>query len=464
MKRAKYKWLLLTIPLFWVLTSETYSQVNKKLERTATHKLVEWENPVKEWKLYSGYKPDSVVIIGKTAKVYFPVSLSYQPFRESSRFLLIESLKKTLGRKFRKYDVEVYTNSFTADQLIPNFYRKHLGKDSSRISIRKNSYSQLITKLDDLKPGSGLYNRSIALWHSHGYYFDMSLDRWEWQRARLFGTVEDISVMGYVLPYLTPMLENSGATVFLPRERDIQINEVIVDNDRSSTNSEFVLQLTDSVVNIPEGFLLTDTIFPGVNPFKKGTSIRIKGDSAVYLPDIPVKGEYGVYISYPRRSDNSKAVKYTITHSGGKTSFLIDQTIGGETWIYLGKFLFNAGKNIHTGAVSVTATDMGYLALDAIKFGGGMGNVARRPSSGFISNQLSVRENTSPETQQAATDESMFNWQISGKPRYLEGARYFLQYAGMPDTLVYTPNNNKNDYNDDYQSPRFMGQLPFRHS
>ncbi len=69
----------------------------------------------------------------------------------------------------------------------------------------------------------------------------MPLDRWEWQRAKLFGTVEDLSVMAYVIPYLTPMLENSGATVFLPRERDIQLNEVIVDNDRSTGRSEFVL-------------------------------------------------------------------------------------------------------------------------------------------------------------------------------------------------------------------------------
>ena len=37
----------------------------------------------------------------------------------------------------------------------------------------------------------------------------------------------------FVLPYLVPMLENAGAYVMLPRERDTQINEVIVDNDSS---------------------------------------------------------------------------------------------------------------------------------------------------------------------------------------------------------------------------------------
>ena len=98
----------------------------------------------------------------------------------------------------------------------------------------KENRPVLVQKMNSLNPDKGLSGNSIALWHSHGYYFEMNLDRWEWQRARLFGTVEDISVMGYVLPYLTKMLENSGANVFLPRERDVQTREVIVDNDRST--------------------------------------------------------------------------------------------------------------------------------------------------------------------------------------------------------------------------------------
>ena len=32
-------------------------------------------------------------------------------------------------------------------------------------------------------------------------------------------------------PYIIPMLENAGAIVYTPRERDWQRNEVIVDND-----------------------------------------------------------------------------------------------------------------------------------------------------------------------------------------------------------------------------------------
>ena len=77
----------------------------------------------------------------------------------------------------------------------------------------------------------GLQIRHIALWHSHGLYYEQKLARWERQRARLFQTVEDLYTMSYVLPLLTPMLENAGAIVMLPRERDTQFNEVVVDND-----------------------------------------------------------------------------------------------------------------------------------------------------------------------------------------------------------------------------------------
>ena len=76
-----------------------------------------------------------------------------------------------------------------------------------------------------------IYNRHIALWQSHGWYYEPKLDRWEWQRARIFQTVEDLYTQSYVLPFLVPMLENAGANVLLPRERDCQTAEVIVDND-----------------------------------------------------------------------------------------------------------------------------------------------------------------------------------------------------------------------------------------
>jgi len=84
------------------------------------------------------------------------------------------------------------------------------------------------------------YAYSCGLWQSHGFYYEPKLTRWEWQRARIFQTVEDLYTQSYVLPFLVPMLENAGANVLMPRERDSQIAEVIVDNDGCLTRAPFI--------------------------------------------------------------------------------------------------------------------------------------------------------------------------------------------------------------------------------
>lgn len=433
-----------------------YSQNSIKLNRIITEKIRKWENPFPDWLSIAKPKPDSVLVTAASDSIYlyFSQGLSYYPIREESYQLMIQSLKKVLGRRFRKYHLEVITGSHTLSQLIPNLYRKEIPVDSSRFPVHQEKRPVLVRKINVPEPEKGLAGKSIALWHSHGYYFEMNLDRWEFQRARLFGTVEDISVMGYVQPYLLKMLENAGANVFLPRERDTQTHEVIVDNDRSTGSSEVVLHLNNTVRKLNEGFLLTDTIFPGYNPFMHGTSLQILNDSATYIPDIPEKGFYAVYISYPVREDNDSSVIFSVLHTGGKTEFTVNQTIGGETWIYLGTFLFNAGKDTGLGSVRIAGSKNAhkYIALDAIRFGGGMGSVVRKPSSQIIQNQQSANINQSLNILKDPSDSLRFGWKLSGKPRFLEAARYYLQYAGMPDSLVYSPNDYKNDYNDDYQS------------
>ncbi|MDE6340367.1 MAG: hypothetical protein K2K97_11365, partial [Muribaculaceae bacterium] len=86
-------------------------------------------------------------------------------------------------------------------------------------------------------PTKGLENDIIALWHSHGRYFKSG--GWCWQRPLLFQSLEDTYTMSYILPFVVPMLENAGAYVMLPRERDVNRNEVIVDNDTNDAGQIF---------------------------------------------------------------------------------------------------------------------------------------------------------------------------------------------------------------------------------
>jgi N-acetylmuramoyl-L-alanine amidase len=448
--------ILIAVVLTGFISTALYSQTAEKITGKAYDKLKKWINPLTEWNHIALPKLDSLRISpdAPSMTLFYAAGLSYYPFREDSYNIFMQSLKDALGKKFRKYRIDIITNTYALDQLVPNYYRKEIPIDSTRFPTAKGERSLLVKKLNSPVFSSGLSDNSIALWHSHGYYFEMNLDRWEYQRAKLFGTVEDISVMGYVVPYLTRMLENAGANVFLPRERDLQVNEVITDNDRSSRNSEVVLHLNSITDKYDEGFLMADTLFTGFNPFRHGTSLRIRNDSVVFLPEIPESDYYSVYISYPAHQDNSRNARFMVRHTGGVTEYEIDQTIGGGTWIYLGTFHFRKGKNIVNGSVVASPPNNGngFVAIDAVRFGGGMGNVARRPTADIIRNQQSASENIIVKTNTSSADTLGFTWKLSGKPRFLEAARYYLQYAGMPDTLVYSPTANKNDYNDDYQS------------
>jgi hypothetical protein len=375
----------------------------------------------------------SVTILEKPDRILLHADkqLAHAPFREESVETLLTGIGSKLEPPYDSYQVELFADRVNIQDLIPNYYRS-----SSRNLDRRRSPDRLKRKSPPLvrnlsKPHlekSTLYKLNIALWHSHGWYYEASLDRWEWQRARLFQTVEDIYPLAYTMPFLAPMLENAGANVFVPRERDWQVHEVLVDNDGSAGRSLYVapehLEESDS----GSGFGMGIPPYVDENPFRLGSYQIMESDrkttaSIQWIPEIPEEGEYAVYISFHSSPENTTDALYRVYHRGGITEFSVNQQMGGGTWIYLGRFSFAPGIHPEHGRVVLlnSASKRGKrITADAVKFGGGMGNISR---GGYT----------------------------SMRPRYQEGARYYLQYAGMPDTLVWKL-NEINDYNDDYQS------------
>ncbi len=61
-----------------------------------------------------------------------------------------------------------------------------------------------------------LTDKTIALYPSHGLYFNRDRNEWIWQRATLWTTVEDLYSQEYVR-LIKRMLENAGGTVLMPR-------------------------------------------------------------------------------------------------------------------------------------------------------------------------------------------------------------------------------------------------------
>ncbi|MCI6617339.1 MAG: fibronectin type III domain-containing protein [Prevotella sp.] len=282
----------------------------------------------------------------------------------------------------------------------------------------------------------GLNNRHIAVWASHGRYFDQKKNSWKWQRPNLFATTEDLFTQTIVVPYLIPMLENAGANVFSPRERDWQSHEVIVDNDDAEVSPYYAEHQTgkkwkDAKANgfaIHRGTPYQDR----ENPFDAGRARRAKATSKSksistisYRPEIPEAGRYAVYVSYPTMRKSVSDALYTVYHKGQKTLFKVNQKMGSGTWVYLGTFDFDKGCDERNQVVvSNLSSHKGYVGSDAVRFGGGMGNIERGGTT-------------------------------SGLPRCLEGARYFAQWAGAP-YAVYSGRNGEDDYADDINTRSTM--------
>ncbi len=403
----------------------------------------QWLSCLDEWTHLGKFKLDSLVIDNSEATFYCNKDVSYIPWRLSS----IQQVKAYLAQQLdstRNFDIKVFSKGYELEELVPDYFKQ---KDQKVLSD-ENTRNKKQYKFIDGEPiyNKGLAYNHIALWHSHGWYYEASLDRWEWQRARLFGTVEDIFPMTYVLPYLVPMLENAGANVFLPRERCFNTEEVIIDNDRTSINTSVKLnKKLDYKTEI--GFAPKDTLFPGDNPFELGTSLVVEdvnGPIATYSAKVNTRGEYAVYVSYRHSKDNAETVKYTVSQNDYKQTIVLNQQMGGGTWAYLGTYFFETGADI-----TVDVEGVGRISLDAVRIGGGMGNVVRRPKDANLLYQW-IPEKKKKKKRKTPTQ--TFAWKTSNRPRYMEASRYWLQYAGMPDSLVYRLNDDLSDYKDDYQS------------
>lgn len=423
-------------------------------------------------------KIDSVAVTGNTLQLFANMNCAYIPFREDNVAEIYQGVSALLPAGFAKHNLQIRTNNHSIKQLIPQALRSK--KDKKAKTFNPSATKPLVTEISaPYTPTNGLQNRHIAMWQSHGYYYEQKLARWEWQRARIFQTVEDLYTQSYVLPFLVPMLENAGAYVLLPRERDCQIAEVIVDNDGCfNSRSIYTEKITDKVwaQGNGEGFAqLRNQYINFENPFKEGTFRTIetikkgKESTAEWIPEIPKTNQYAVYVSYRTLPNSADDALYTVYHKGGTTQFKVNQQMGGGTWIYLGTFGFDAGKS---NECKVTLSNLSskagqVITADAVKIGGGMGNIARRISeegttenlkSSDTNNQKSGTTNLKSGTDNTSKDSaansqySLLNSQFtSGYPRFCEGARYWMQWAGIPDS-VYSESHGKNDYTDDYKS------------
>lgn len=358
----------------------------------------------------------------RTLNVQLSPSFAAQDFTASSVRFYYKRLAKALPRPYNKYKLTIMAGGLSIEQLVAGS-KCEKGMPNA---WGKTEYEGAPWVMNDSRPyfvSHGLFDRHLSLWASHGRYYDGKKDRWKWQRPNLFGTTEDLFTQTIVIPYLIPMLENAGAVVFTPRERDWQKNEVIVDNGGRGYVEDSGKETWKTAQE--KGFAYhAGTYRDGENPFTQGTARAVKATKkagvswASYQPNIPQGGKYAVYVSYQSLKNSVSDAQYIVMHKGQRTVFKVNQQMGGGTWVYLGTFDFDRGNNeFNRVVVTNSSSESGMVTTDAVRFGGGMGNIERGGS-------------------------------CSGMPRCLEGARYSAQWAGAPYS-VYSSKNGSDDYGDD---------------
>lgn len=268
-----------------------------------------------------------------------------------------------------------------------------------------------------------LTGRNVALWASHGRYYENKLDRWEWQRGRLFTTAEDLLTSSFVLPFLVPMMENAGAMVLMPRERDTTRMVCIVDNADGApaftTTATPLKKLPNKSLGTVKGYGRYTTLTSLQNPFLMGTAVfynMADGDSIVFRGRTEADGPQTIYVAYAQHEMACDHVIMTVHHAGGEAHYEVNQQQGGGLWLPLGTLPFEAGREWR-----LVIKGNGIVSADAVRIGGGMGTVMRGGTT-------------------------------SGMPAWAEAARYYLQTNGFDSLKVVSLSNGTNDYTDDINS------------
>ena len=109
-------------------------------------------------------------------------------------------VRRQLESPYNKYSVQVVTCGMPIEQLIPDSHTQAAGISRAWGDIEYDGKPWVENMSRPQRVTHGLANRHIALWASHGRYYDQKKAVWKWQRPNLFCTNEDLFTQTLVVP------------------------------------------------------------------------------------------------------------------------------------------------------------------------------------------------------------------------------------------------------------------------
>ena len=280
------------------------------------------------------------------------------------------------------------------------------------------------------QPAGALSGVVVYCSGGHGFTANDAKTAWVTGRGIDNGIVEDFGNLDQLNCFVLQAWK-AGATVVPFRPVGHQTNEIVLDNlDTAQVPGKGVVTYGGTWYNSSQKNYYYGP--GGASVSYRYAYVSTTGTTAwaSFRPDIPAAGEYPVY-AWARHGSDRVAQLYRIHHRGGTTDVRVHHAQVGNGWVWLGNYFFDEGT---AGCVNVSnyapdgTGDTSVVIADAIRFGNGMGDIARGSAG------------------------------KSGYPRELEGSRYWVQRmvddsAGFPDGIF---NSCATDQKDNVSAPNRM--------
>ncbi len=230
-----------------------------------------------------------------------------------------------------------------------------------------------------LPPAGALSGRVVFIGAGHGWTYanPSATPRWFTQRGVANSMVEDYGNLDQ-MNLFADCLRRAGGAVVPTRPVGFQTNEVVLDN--TSPGVRFTGGWTVSSGPVCFG--------AGGQPAYRFAAVgATETATAAYLPTIPAEGDCPVY-AWAAHGANRVNQLYRIRGTRGESQVRVPHHRVGNGWVWLGTFHFPADRNEDTGFVIISnaaepgTVASGVVVADAIRFGNGLGDVARGPDDG----------------------------------------------------------------------------------
>ena len=108
---------------------------------------------------------------GNTLQLFAYMNCAYIPFREDNVAEIYQGVSALLPAEFTKYKLQIRTNKRSIEELVPQVLRSK--KDKKTKTFNPVASKPLVTEISAPNTHkNGLQNRHIALWLSHGWYYE----------------------------------------------------------------------------------------------------------------------------------------------------------------------------------------------------------------------------------------------------------------------------------------------------